>query len=54
MHFLLVILGLIIFAMLSSTPEGRAEARERQKPFARFCLVITTAIWAAILLPALF
>ena len=46
----LLFVALIIVSMLSSTPEGRAEARQRMKPFNRIIGAFTAGVVLLIVL----
>jgi len=54
MHLIVIPVALVVLAMMSSTPEGRAEARERLKPVGRLVGLMTLGIWAVVFLPMLF
>jgi hypothetical protein len=54
MHLLFGLVALIVLAMMSSTRQGRAEARERMKPFTTFCAFGTIALLAIFFAPYFF
>jgi hypothetical protein len=49
---MLMLLAMGVFlALITSTSEGRAEARQRLKPIGRLLLIPTLLLWAALLWP---
>ena len=47
---LTVVAAIVLISMIMSTKEGRAEARERLKPFARKLLIPVALLWTFLVL----
>jgi O-antigen/teichoic acid export membrane protein len=49
MHILLIIGGVLVFAMFSSTPEGRRQARERMRKYNLPLAIFVVIAWAIVI-----